>query len=269
MGTHHKSMQTECFTMLLLAFLANAVASDDHKAASWLTKMLTNSNVELKRNGESVNANPEFWGVRGKRSSEGVDTYLLDDAESKRALKPNSLFGSISKKMLKPNSLFNTVGKKSLKPNSLFNTMGKRNLKPNSLFGTLTKKSLKPNSLFGTIGKKDMNPNSLFTAYGKRNMKPNGLFSMAKRSIVPYFLIYDEDADSDYEVEEEGEEQEEDENGSEEENQMLTLKRSSDPSFWAARGKREAMGDFFAARGRRSGAEVVVPTDFDFFAARG
>ena len=41
------------------------------QAASWLTKMLTNSNVELKRNGESVNANPEFWGVRGKRSSEG------------------------------------------------------------------------------------------------------------------------------------------------------------------------------------------------------
>merc|ERR1711963_1003429 len=113
MGTHQKSMQTECFTMLLLAFLANAVASDDHKAASWLTNMLTNSNVELKRNGESVNANPEFWGVRGKRSSEGVDTYLLDDTESKRALKPNSLFGSISKKMLKPNSLFNTVEEKS------------------------------------------------------------------------------------------------------------------------------------------------------------
>merc|ERR1711872_855730 len=227
MGTHQKSMQTECFTMLLLAFLANAVASDDHKAASWLTKMLTNSNVELKRNGESVNANPEFWGVRGKRSSEGVDTYLLDDTESKRALKPNSLFGSISKKMLKPNSLFNTVGKKSLKPNSLFNTMGKRtlkpnslfntmgkrNLKPNSLFGTLTKKSLKPNSLFGTIGKRELKPNSLFTAYGKRNMKPNGLFSMgkralkpnglfsmSKRSIVPYFLIYDDDSDSDYEA---------------------------------------------------------------------
>merc|ERR1712088_360961 len=186
--TDQKSMQTECFTMLLLAFLANAVASDDHKAASWLTKMLTNSNVELKRNGESVNANPEFWGVRGKRSSEGVDTYLLDDAESKRALKPNSLFGSISKKMLKPNSLFNT--------------MGKRNLKPNSLFGTLTKKSLKPNSLFGTIGKRELKPNSLFTAYGKRNMKPNGLFAVGKRSIVPYFLIYDEDADSDYEVDE-------------------------------------------------------------------
>merc|ERR1712218_328450 len=231
MGTHQKSMQTECFTMLLLAFLANAVASDDHKAASWLTKMLTNSNVELKRNGDSVNANPEFWGVRGKRSSEGGDTYLLDDNESKRALKPNSLFGSISKKMLKPNSLFNTVGKKSLKPNSLFNTMGKRtlkpnslfgsfgkkslkpnslfntmgkrNLKPNSLFGTLTKKSLKPNSLFGTIGKRELKPNSLFTAYGKRNMKPNGLFSMGKRALVPYFLIYDEDADSDYEVEEE------------------------------------------------------------------
>merc|ERR1711994_454108 len=219
MGTHQKSMQTECFTMLLLAFLANTVASDDHKAASWLTKMLTNSNVELKRTGESVNANPEFWGVRGKRSSEGVDTYLLDDAESK----------------------------KSLKPNSLFNTMGKRNLKPNSLFGTLTKKSLKPNSLFGTIGKRELKPNSLFTAYGKRNMKPNGLFSMgkralkpnglfsmSKRSIVPYFLIYDEDADSDYEVDEQEEEQEEDENGSEEENEMLTLKRSSDPSFWAA-----------------------------------
>merc|ERR1711963_1192695 len=98
MGTHQKSMQTECFTMLLLAFLANAVASDDHKAASWLTKMLTNSNVELKRNGESANANPEFWGVRGKRSSEGVDTYLLDDTESKRALKPNSLFNTVEEK---------------------------------------------------------------------------------------------------------------------------------------------------------------------------
>merc|ERR1739836_95693 len=252
MGTHQKSMQTKCFTMLLLAFLANAVASDDHKAASWLTKMLTNSYVELKRNGESVNANPEFWGVRGKRSSEGVDTYLLDDTESKRALKPNSLFGSISKKMLKPNSLFNTVGKKSLKPNSLFNTIGKRELKPNSLFTAYGKRNMKPNGLF---------------SMGKRALKPNGLFSMSKRSIVPYFLIYDEDADSDYEIEEEGEEQEEDENGSEEDNQMLTLKRSSDPSFWAARGKREAMGDFLAARGRRSGAEVVVPTDFDFFAA--
>merc|ERR1712038_1549126 len=107
MGTHQKSMQKECFTMLLLAFLANAVASDDHKAASWLTKMLTNSNVELKRNGESANANPEFWGVRGKRSSEGVDTYLLDDADSERALKPNSLFNTVGKKSLKPNSLFN------------------------------------------------------------------------------------------------------------------------------------------------------------------
>merc|ERR1719394_1392493 len=245
-------MQTECFTMLLLAFLANAVASDDHKAASWLTKMLTNSNVELKRNGESVNANPEFWGVRGKRSSEGVDTYLLDVNESKRALKPNSLFGSISKRNLKPNSLFGTLTKKSLKPNSLFGTIGKRELKPNSLFTAYGKRNMKPNGLF---------------SMGKRALKPNGLFSMSKRSIVPYFLIYDEDSDSDYEVEEE--EQEEDENGSEEENEMLTLKRSSDPSFWAAKGKREAMGDFFAARGRRSGAEVVVPTDFDFFAARG
>merc|ERR1712200_334518 len=254
MGTHQKSMQTECFTMLLLAFLANAVASDDHKAASWLTKMLTNSNVELKRNGESANANPEFWGGRGKRSSEGADTYLLDDTEGKRALKPNSLFGSF--------------GKKSLKPNSLFNTMGKRNLKPNSLFGTIGKRELKPNSLFTAYGKRNMKPNGLFSM-GKRALKPNGLFSMSKRSIVPYFLIYDEDADSDYEVEEEEEQEEDDENGSEEENEMLTLKRSSDPSFWAARGKREAMGDFFAARGRRSGAEVVVPTDFDFFAARG
>merc|ERR1712088_1260842 len=234
--TDQKSMQTECFTMLLLAFLANAVASDDHKAASWLTKMLTNSNVELKRNGESVNANPEFWGVRGKRSSEGVDTYLLDDAESKRALKPNSLFGSISKKMLKPNSLFNTMGKRNLKPNSLFGTLTKKSLKPNSLFGTIGKRELKPNSLFTAYGKRNMKPNGLFSM-GKRALKPNGLFSMSKRSIVPYFLIYDEDADSDYEVEEE-EEQEEDENGSEEENEMLTLKRSSDPSFWAARGKR-------------------------------
>ena len=216
---------------------------------------------------------------------------LIDDSESKRSLKPNSLFGSISKKMLKPNSLFNTVGKrslkpnslfntmgkrtlkpnslfgafgkKSLKPNSLFNTMGKRNLKPNSLFGALTKKSLKPNSLFGTYGKRDLKPNSLFTAYGKRTMKPNGLFtvgkralkpnglfSMSKRSIVPYFLIYDEDEAADYDIEEGDEnEEEEEEEGSEEE--MLTLKRSNDPSFWAARGKREAsssMGDFFAAR---------------------
>merc|ERR1711899_516230 len=173
MGTHQKSMQTECFTMLLLAFLANAVASDDHKAASWLTKMLTNSNVELKRNGESVNANPEFWGVRGKRSSEGVDTYLLDDTESK--------------KMLKPNSLLNTVGKKSLKPNSLFNTMGKRTLKPNSLFGKIGKRELKPNSLFTAYGKRNMKPNGLFSM-GKRALKPNGLFSFSKRSIVPYFL---------------------------------------------------------------------------------
>ena len=92
-----------------------------------------------------------------------------------------------------------------------------------------------------------MKPNGLFSM-GKRALKPNGLFSMSKRSIVPYFLIYDDDSDSDYEVEEEEGEQGEDENGSEEENEMLTLKRSSDPSFWAARGKREAMGDFFAAR---------------------
>merc|ERR1712088_563875 len=254
--TDQKSMQTECFTMLLLAFLANAVASDDHKAASWLTKMLTNSNVELKRNGESVNANPEFWGVRGKRSSEGVDTYLLDDAESKRALKPNSLFGSISKKMLKPNSLFNTMGKRNLKPNSLFGTLTKKSLKPNSLFGTIGKRELKPNSLFTAYGKRNMKPNGLF-AVGKRALKPNGLFSMSKRSIVPYFFLYDEDEDADYDIEEDEDEEEE---GSEEGDEEM-FKRSSDPSFWAARGKRD-VGDFFAARGRRS--DVVAPTDFDF-----
>ena len=193
---------------------------------------------------------------------------MIEDSEWKRSLKPNSLFGSISKKMLKPNSLFNTVGKrslkpnslfgafgkKSLKPNSLFNTMGKRNLKPNSLFGALTKKSLKPNSLFGTYTKKDLKPNSLFTAYGKRTMKPNGLFtmgkrtlkpnglfSMSKRSIVPLLFIYNEDDDADYDIEEDLDE------GSEEE--MFQLKRSADPSFWAARGKRDASSsDFFAAR---------------------
>merc|ERR1712037_821575 len=292
MGTHHKIMlQTECFTILLLAVsFANTFASDEQQA-SWLEKLF--SNGELKRNGDSVNPSQEFWGVRGKRSEEGV-ADLIDVKESKRSLKPNSLFGSIQKKMLKPNSLFNKVGKRSLKPNSLFNTMGrkrslkpnslfgafgkkslkpnslfstmgKRNLKPNSLFGTLTKKSLKPNSLFGTYGKRDLKPNSLFTAYGKRTMKPNGLFavgkralkpnglfSMSKRSIVPYFLIYDEDEDADYDIEED------------EEDEMF--KRSSDPSFWAARGKRD-VGDFFAAKGRKS--DVVAPTDFDFFAARG
>merc|ERR1712037_429499 len=269
MGTHHKIMlQTECFTILLLAVsFANTFASDEQQA-SWLEKLF--SNGELKRNGDSVNPSQEFWGVRGKRSEEGV-ADLIDVKESKRSLKPNSLFGSIQKKMLKPNSLFNKVGKRSLKPNSLFNTMGgkrslkpnslfgaigkkslkpnslfstmgKRNLKPNSLFGTLTKKSLKPNSLFGTYGKRDLKPNSLFTAYGKRTMKPNGLFSMSKRSIVPYFLIYDEDEDADYDIEEDEDEEEE---GSEEEDEMF--KRSSDPSFWAARGKRD-VGDFFAAR---------------------
>merc|ERR1711990_434366 len=212
MGTHHKIMQTECFTILLLALLANTFASDDQEA-SWLAKMF--STGELKRNAVPSSANQEFWGVRGKRSEEGV-ADLIEDSESKRSLKPNSLFGSISKKMLKPNSLFNTVGKrslkpnslfgafgkKSLKPNSLFSTMGKRNLKPNSLFGALTKKSLKPNSLFGTYGKRDLKPNSLFTAYGKRTMKPNGLFAVGKRSIVPYFFLYDEDEDADYDIEE-------------------------------------------------------------------
>merc|ERR1712037_883523 len=254
MGTHHKIMlQTECFTILLLAVsFANTFASDEQQA-SWLEKLF--SSGELKRNGDSGSPDQEFWGVRGKRAEEWVDVN-----ESKRSLKPNSLFGSISKKMLKPNSLFSTVGKRSLKPNSLFNTMGKRNLKPNSLFGTLTKKSLKPNSLFGTYGKRDMKPNGLF-AVGKRALRPNGLFSMSKRSIVPYFLIYDEDEDADYDIEEDEDEEEE---GSEEEDEMF--KRSSDPSFWAARGKRD-VGDFFAARGRKS--DVVAPTDFDFFAARG
>ena len=86
-----------------------------------------------------------------------------------------------------------------------------------------------------------MKPNGLF-AVGKRALKPNGLFSMSKRSIVPYFLMYGEDEDADYDIEEDEEEEEE---GSEEEDEMF--KRSSDPSFWAARGKRD-VGDFFAAR---------------------
>ena len=85
-----------------------------------------------------------------------------------------------------------------------------------------------------------MKPNGLFSV-GKRALKPNGLFSMSKRSIVPFFLMYDEDEDADYDVEED-----DDLEGEISEEEMF--KRSSDPSFWAARGKREAMGDFFAAR---------------------
>merc|ERR1712130_880696 len=185
MGTQHKIMlQRECFTTLLLAiFFANAFASDEQQA-SWLEKLF--SSGELKRNGDSVVSptDQEFWGVRGKRAEQGVED-LIDVAESKRSLKPNSLFGSISKKTLKPNSLFGAFGKKSLKPNSLFSTMGKRNLKPNSLFGALTKKSLKPNSLFATYGKRDLKPNSLFTAYEKRTMKPNGLFTVGRRALKP------------------------------------------------------------------------------------
>merc|ERR1712130_64159 len=256
MGTHHKIMQTECFTILLLALLANTFASDDEQA-SWLAKMFSTGG-ELKRNGDS--ADQEFWGVRGKRSEEGV-ANMIEDSEWKRSLKPNSLFGSISKKTLKPNSLFNTMGKRNLKPNSLFGALTKKSLKPNSLFGTYTKKDLKPNSLFTAYGKRTMKPNGLFTM-GKRTLKPNGLFSMSKRSIVPLLFIYNEDEDADYDIEEDLDE------GSEEE--MFQLKRSADPSFWAARGKRDASSsDFFAARGRRSGSEVVSPTDFDFFAARG
>merc|ERR1712037_823252 len=249
MGTHHKIMlQTECFTILLLAVsFANTFASDEQQA-SWLEKLF--SNGELKRNGDSVNPSQEFWGVRGKRSEEGV-ADLIDVNESKRSLKPNSLFGAFGKKSLKPNSLFSTMGKRNLKPNSLFGTLTKKSLKPNSLFGTYGKRDLKPNSLFTAYGKRTMKPNGLF-AVGKRALKPNGLFSMSKRSIVPYFLIYDEDEDADYDIEED------------EEDEMF--KRSSDPSFWAARGKRD-VGDFFAAKGRKS--DVVAPTDFDFFAARG
>merc|ERR1711951_5998 len=157
MGTHHKIMQTECFTILLLALLANTFASDDEQA-SWLAKMLSTGG-ELKRNGDS--ADQEFWGVRGKRSEEGV-ANMIEDSEWKRSLKPNSLFGSISKKMLKPNSLFNTVGKRSLKPNSLFGAFGKKSLKPNSLFNTMGKRNLKPNSLFGALTKKSLKPNPLF-----------------------------------------------------------------------------------------------------------
>merc|ERR1711936_1571752 len=231
MGTQQKIMlQRECFTTLLLAIsFANTFASDEQQA-SWLEKLF--SSGELKRNGDSViPSDQEFWGVRGKRAEQGVED-LIDVVESKRSLKPNSLFGSISKKTLKPNSLFNTVGKRSLKPNSLF--------------GALTKKSLKPNSLFAT--------------FGKRDLKPNSLFSMSKRSIVPYFLMYNEDEDADYSIEEHNDEE------NEEEEEMS--KRSSDLSFWAARGKRD-VGDFFAARGRRAGSEMVTPTDYDFFAARG
>merc|ERR1712130_1051711 len=196
MGTQHKIMlQRECFTTLLLAiFFANAFASDEQQA-SWLEKLF--SSGELKRNGDSVVSptDQEFWGVRGKRAEQGVED-LIDVAESKRSLKPNSLFGSISKKTLKPNSLFNTVGKRSLKPNSLFNTMGGG------------KRSLKPNSLFGAFGKKSLKPNGLFTV-GRRALKPNGLFSMSKRSIVPYFLMYNEDEDADYSIEEHNDEEDE------------------------------------------------------------
>merc|ERR1739844_729089 len=227
MGTHHKIMlQTECFTILLLAVsFANTFASDEQQA-SWLEKLF--SSGELKRNGDSGSPDQEFWGVRGKRAEERVDVN-----ESKRSLKPNSLFGAIGKKSLKPNSLFSTMGKRNLKPNSLFGTLTKKSLKPNSLFGTYGKRDLKPNSLFTAYGKRTMKPNGLF-AVGKRALKPNGLFSMSKRSIVPYFLIYDEDEDADYDIEED--------EGSEEEDEMF--KRSSDPSFWAARGKRD-VGDFF------------------------
>merc|ERR1711936_238827 len=275
--THHKSMRAECLTVLLLALLSNTLASDEQQA-SWLAKIL--STGELKRNGEFGATDQDFWGVRGKRSGEGISS-LLEENETKRSLKPNSLFGSISKKTLKPNSLFNTVGKRSLKPNSLFNTMGggKRSLKPNSLFGAFGKKSLKPNSLFSTMGKRNLKPNSLFGAltkkslkpnslfatYGKRDLKPNSLFSMSKRSIVPYFLMYNEDEDADYSIEEHNDEENK---ASEEEEEEEMSKRSSDLSFWAARGKRD-VGDFFAARGRRAGSEMVTPTDYDFFAARG
>merc|ERR1711934_635250 len=151
MGTHHKIMlQTECFTILLLAVsFANTFASDEQQA-SWLEKLF--SSGELKRNGDSGSPDQEFWGVRGKRAEERVDVN-----ESKRSLKPNSLFGSISKKMLKPNSLFSTMGgKRSLKPNSLFGAIGKKSLKPNSLFSTMGKRNLKPNSLFGTLTKKSL-----------------------------------------------------------------------------------------------------------------
>ena len=98
-----------------------------------------------------------------------------------------------------------------------------------------------PMGLFGSY-KRAMKPNGLF-AVGKRALKPNGLFSMSKRSIVPYFFLYDEDEDADYDIEEDEDEEEE---GSEEGDEEM-FKRSSDPSFWAARGKRD-VGDFFAAR---------------------
>merc|ERR1712130_201479 len=258
MGTQHKIMlQRECFTTLLLAiFFANAFASDEQQA-SWLEKLF--SSGELKRNGDSVVSptDQEFWGVRGKRAEQGVED-LIDVAESKRSLKPNSLFGAFGKKSLKPNSLFSTMGKGNLKPNSLFGALTKKSLKPNSLFATYGKRDLKPNSLFTAYEKRTMKPNGLFTV-GRRALKPNGLFSMSKRSIVPYFLMYNEDEDADYSIEEHNDEEEEEEEMS---------KRSSDLSFWAARGKRD-VGDFFAARGRRAGSEMVAPTDYDFFAARG
>jgi len=278
-----------------------AALSTSEPQDSWLQRIF--SNIELKRSEAAANPEQEFWGVRGKRGESDAETEL-QHLEDKRgtALKPNSLFGSLGKKALKPNSLFGTYGKRALKPNSLFGTYGKRGLKPNSLFGTygkrynilnskwgkrslkpnslfttLGKRNLKPNSLFGTVGKRVLKPNSLFSAYkrypsikpnglfsvGKRALlKPNGLFSMSKRAILEALpWLYDSDDNDELVVD--NMELEDDESESEPE----SLKRSVDPSFWAARGKKDGMDDFFAARGRRS--EVVLPTDFDFFAARG
>jgi len=243
------------------------------RQTSWFHNLVA---LDGKRSGEAAD-NEEFWGIRGKR---GIPV-LRFDPQTKRSLKPNSIFGSLSKRSLKPNSLFGTYGKRTMKPNSLFGTYGKRTMKPTSLFGTYSKKSLKPNSLFGTYGKKSwkpyspkvdakrtMKPNSLFGSYTKRNYKPNGLFSVGKRDFPLFWVDMDQGTDNeedDLTIDDVEDYVELLEDG-EEENQMETLKRSEDPSFWAARGKRGDSDDFFATRGRR---EDTVPTDFDFFAARG
>ena len=86
-------------------------------------------------------------------------------------------------------------------------------------------------------------------------MKPNGLFVMGKKSVIPAHWIYDSDDD-----EEEGDEEaiseayealedEDDEDEIDEDHRMMAWKRNiDDPSFWAARGKRDTMDHFFAAR---------------------
>ena len=85
-------------------------------------------------------------------------------------------------------------------------------------------------------------------------MKPNGLFVMGKKSVIPAHWIYD--SDNNKEVYEkaiseayEALEDEDDEDEIDEDHRMMAWKRNmDDPSFWAARGKRDTMDDFFAAR---------------------